>query len=147
MTIKTKDAASAARISALPKSSFPFFEKLNPCISLLFSGASGATTTANSVEIDIKVKNGILHEIDTILLSAKPPTETPGDLIEVATKSGKFTRILKAIADLGLTEKFKTIEAATIFAPTDDLFEKLEKEKPGFIENLTNETKLEIVSR
>ena len=88
-----------------------------------------------------------MHEIDTILLSAKPPIETPGDLIEVATKSGNFKRILKAIDDLELTEKFKTIEAATIFAPTDDLFEKLEKEKPGFIANLTKEQKLAIVSR
>ena len=96
---------------------------------------------------NIIAKNGIIHQVDTILLSAEPPIDSPGALIEVATKSGKFTKILKAIADLGLTENFKNIEAATIFAPTDDLFEKLEKENPGFIENLTNETKLALVSR
>ena len=46
LTIKTEDAATwqfngvalcAAQISALPKSSFPFYEKLIPCISLLVS--------------------------------------------------------------------------------------------------------------
>ena len=110
-------------------------------------GASGATTTANSVEINIKVKNGIIHEIDTILLSAKPPIETPGDLIEVATKLGNFTRILKAIADLGLTETFKTIEAATVFAPSDDVFAELEKKNPKIIEDLTSKQKLALISR
>ena len=133
--------------SVLTKSLFPFYEKQNPCISLFFSGASGATTTTNSVEIDIKIKNGIVHEIDTVLVSAKPPIETTGDLIEVATKEGKFTRILQAIADLNLTETFKTIEAATVFAPSDDVFAKLEKENPKIIENLTPEQKLALVSR
>ena len=108
---------------------------------------NGATTTATVLNPNIKAKNGIIHSVDTILLSPEPTIETPGDLIEVATKLGNFTRILKAIADLGLTEKFKAIEEATIFAPTDDLFEKLEKEKPGFFENLTNETKLALISR
>ena len=137
----------AAQISALPKSSFLFNEKLNPCISLFFSGASGATTTANSIEIDIKVKNGIIHEIDTILLSAKPPIETPGDLIEVATKSGNFKKILQAIDDVGLTEKFKTIEAATVFAPSDKVFDELEVASPGLIGNLTKEQKIALISR
>ena len=155
LTIKTEDAANwqykagclyAIQISALSKFSFPFYEKPNPCISLFFSGASGAKTTANSVEINIKIKSGIIHEIDTVLLSAKPPIETPGDLIEVATKLNKFTRILKAIADLNMTETFKTVEA-TVFAPSDDVFAELEKENPKIIENLTDEQKLALISR
>ena len=32
-----------------------------------------------------------------------------GDLIQVATESGKFTRLLKAATDLGLVEKFNNI--------------------------------------
>ena len=108
---------------------------------------SGATITANSVEIDIKVKNGIIHEIDTILLSAKPPIETTGDLIEVATKLGNFKRILKAIDDVGLTEQFKNIEAATVFAPSDGVFDDLEVAKPGLIGELTKEEKIALISR
>ena len=108
---------------------------------------SGATITANSIEIDIKVKNGIIHEIDTILLSAKPPIETPGDLIEVATKLGNFKRILKAIDDVGLTEEFKNIEAATVFAPSDKVFDELEVASPGLIGKLTKEQKIALISR
>ena len=67
-----------------------------------------------------------------------------GDLVQVATESGKLTRLLKDITDLELVEKFKSIEAATIFAPSDDVFEKLPE---GTIENLTKEQKLAITSR
>ena len=110
-------------------------------------GASGATTTADSVEINIEVKNGIIHEIDTILLSAKPPIETLGNLIDVATKLGNFKRILKAIDDVGLTEQFKTIEAATVFAPSDKVFDELEVASPGLIGKLTKDEKIAIISR
>ena len=96
---------------------------------------------------NIKAKNGIIHSVDTILLSPEPTIETPGDLIEVATKLKKFTRILKAIADLKLTEKFKAIGAATVFAPSDAVFAELEKENPKIIENLTDEQKLALISR
>ena len=115
--------------------------------SLFFLGASGATTTANSVEINIKVKNGIMHEIDTIILSAKPPIETLGNLLDVATKLGNFKRILKAIDDVGLTEQFKTIEAATVFAPSDKVFDELEVASPGLIGKLTKDDKIALISR
>ena len=67
-----------------------------------------------------------------------------GDLVQVATESGKLTRLLKDITDLELVEKFKSIEAATIFAPSDEVFDKLPE---GTIENLTKEQKLAITSR
>ena len=117
-------------------------KKVDGKVQVVFDEKTATVKTPNII-----AKNGIIHEVDTILLSPETPIETTGDLIEVATKLGNFKKILQAIDDVGLTEKFKTIEAATIFAPTDDLFEKLEKEKPGFIGNLTKETKLAIVSR
>lgn len=110
-------------------------------------GASGATTKANSVEINIKVKNGIIHEIDTILLSPEPPIETPGNLIEVLEKAEKFKKILKAIEDVGLTDQFKNIAVATVFAPSDKVFDELEVASPGLIGNLTKEQKIALISR
>ena len=80
-------------------------------------------------------------------MSAKPPIETTGDLIEVATKLGNFKRILKAIDDVGLTEQFKTIEAATVFAPSDKVFDELEVASPGLIGKLTKEQKIALISR
>ena len=106
---------------------------------------SGATTTANSVEIDVKVKNGIVHEIDTILLSAKstiePPTE---DLIQALTTAGEFTQLIKAITNAGLTDELKSIAAATIFAPNDDAFKKL---PAGTIEGLSPEDFKKVIKR
>ena len=67
-----------------------------------------------------------------------------GDLVQVATESGKLTRLLKDITDLELVEKFKSIEAATIFAPSDEVFDKLPE---GTIENLPKEQRLAITSR
>ena len=67
-----------------------------------------------------------------------------GDLIKIATEHGKLERILKAVVDLGLGDKFKSLEAVTIFAPSDEVFAKLPK---GTMEALTKEQKSAIVSR
>ena len=154
LAIKTEDAAStligglcAAKISPLPKSLISFYEKLNPCISLSSSWVlfSGATITANSVEINVKVKTGIIHEIDTILWSAKSPIEPPTeDLIQALTTAGDFTELIKAITNAGLTEELKTIAAATIFAPNDDAFKKL---PAGTIEGLSPEDLKKVIKR
>ena len=80
-------------------------------------------------------------------MSNEPPIETPGNLIEVATKSGNFKKILQVIDDAGLTEQFKTIEAATVFAPSDGVFDDLEVAKPGLIGKLTKEEKIALISR
>ena len=74
---------------------------------------------------DIKAKNGIIHEVDTILFSPETPIETTGNLIEVLEKATKFTELLKALTTVGLTENLKTIALATIFAPNDDAFKTL----------------------
>ena len=108
--------------------------------------ANGAPTSATVKTPNIIAKNGIIHEVDNILLETPTPAPT-GDLIEVATNLKNFTRILKAIADLKLTEKFKAIGAATVFAPSDAVFAELEKENPKIIENLTDEQKLALISR
>ena len=83
----------------------------------------GKTATVKTP--DIKAKNGIIHEIDTILLSPEPPIENPGNLIEVLEKAAKFTELLTALTKVGLTEKLKTITLATIFAPNDDALKTL----------------------
>ena len=79
-----------------------------------------------------------------IILSVSAKDSTLGDLIKVATKHGKLEHILKAANDLGLADKFKTNEAITIFAPSDEVFDKLPK---GTIEDLTKKEKSAIVSR
>merc|ERR1712241_1049381 len=77
---------------------------------------------------------------------APPVTRTaaPGDLVDVAVGAGKFTTLVKLVSDLGLVETLKGVEAATVFAPSDDAFAKL---PAGTLESLTPEQAKTIVAR
>merc|ERR1712079_971507 len=77
---------------------------------------------------------------------APPATRTaaPGDLVDVAVGAGKFTTLVKLVSDLGLVETLKGVEAATIFAPSDDAFAKLPE---GTLESLTPEQAKAIVAQ
>merc|ERR1711997_759141 len=79
---------------------------------------------------------------------APPPpatrTAAAGDLVDVAVGAGKFTTLVKLVSDLGLVETLKGVEAATIFAPSDDAFAKL---PAGPLESLTPEQAKTIVAR
>merc|ERR1711988_1756988 len=65
-----------------------------------------------------------------------------GDLVAVA--AGSFKTLVKLVGDLGLVETLKGVEAATVFAPSDDAFAKL---PPGTLESLTPEQAKAIVAR
>merc|ERR1711994_1057008 len=73
-----------------------------------------------------------------------PRTAAPGDLVDVAVGAGKFTTLVKLVSDLGLVETLKGVEAATIFAPSDDAFAKL---PAGTLESLTPEQAKAIVAQ
>merc|ERR1711879_931963 len=67
-----------------------------------------------------------------------------GDLVDVAVAAGSFKTLVKLVGDLGLVETLKGVEAATVFAPSDDAFAKLPK---GTLESLTPEQAKAIVAR
>merc|ERR1712149_142054 len=67
-----------------------------------------------------------------------------GDLVDVAVAAGSFTTLVKLVGDLGLVDTLKGVEAATVFAPSDDAFAKL---PPGTLESLTPEQAKAIVAR
>merc|ERR1712193_330272 len=73
-----------------------------------------------------------------------PRTAAVGDLVDVAVGAGKFTTLVKLVGDLGLVQTLKEVEAATIFAPSDDAFAKL---PAGTLESLTPEQAKTIVAR
>merc|ERR1711997_1015614 len=78
---------------------------------------------------------------------APPPatrTAAVGDLVDVAIGAGKFTTLVKLVSDLGLVETLRGVEAATIFAPSDDAFAKL---PAGTLESLTPEQAKAIVAQ
>merc|ERR1719331_463375 len=71
-------------------------------------------------------------------------TSAVGDLVDVAVGAGAFTTLVKIVGDLGLVETLKGVEAATIFAPSDEAFAKL---PAGTIESLTPEQAKAIIAR
>jgi len=73
-----------------------------------------------------------------------PRTATAGDLVDVAIGAGSFTTLVKLVSDLGLVETLRGVEAATIFAPSDDAFAKL---PAGTLESLTPEQAKAIVAQ
>merc|ERR1711994_751732 len=52
-------------------------------------------------------------------------TAAPGNLVEVASKLDGFTTLVALVKELGLVETLSNVEAATVFAPTDDAFAKI----------------------
>lgn len=64
---------------------------------------------------------------------APTPTPTPepagNTLLDVAKSAGTFATLLKAIEAAGLTETFQGPGPYTLFAPTDEAFAKLPKER------------------
>merc|ERR1712214_217189 len=71
-------------------------------------------------------------------------TAAVGDLVDVAVGAGSFTTLVKIVGDLGLVETLKGVEAATIFAPSDEAFAKLPE---GTLESLTPEQAKAIIAR
>merc|ERR1739838_123890 len=104
--------------------------------------------TVNVVTADVGASNGVIHVIDNVIVGAPEPaparTAALGDLVDVAVGAGAFTTLVKIVGDLGLVETLMGVEAATIFAPSDEAFAKL---PAGTLESLTPEQAKAIIAR
>lgn len=76
---------------------------------------------SNVVATDIACDNGIIHVIDEVLL----PSEQ--SIPEVAKAAGNFSTLLAAVSTAELAETLSGKGPFTVFAPTDEAFEKLPK--------------------
>merc|ERR1712012_1082271 len=101
---------------------------------------------SNVVTADVMASNGVVHVIDNVILPAPAAKEAPalGDIVDVAVGAGSFTTLVKIVQDLGLVQTLKDSPALTVFAPTDDAFNKL---PAGTLESLTPEQAKAIVVR
>merc|ERR1712176_1271385 len=68
---------------------------------------------------DVLASNGIVHVVDKVLM---PPTP-PGDITEVAEEQG-FSKLVSALTKAELADTLKGDGPFTVFAPTDEAFEK-----------------------
>merc|ERR1712242_663973 len=88
--------------------------------------------TVNVVTADVGASNGVIHVIDNVIVGAPEPAPAKA----AAVGAGSFTTLVKLVGDLGLVETLKGVEAATVFAPSDEAFAKL---PAGTLESLTTE--------
>jgi uncharacterized surface protein with fasciclin (FAS1) repeats len=101
---------------------------------------------AQVIITDIEASNGLIHVIDTVLL---PPADEPAtmpetgavlqpemDIVETAVENGSFTTLVAAVQAAELVDTLKSEGPFTVFAPTDDAFNKL---PDGTIEALLND--------
>lgn len=91
---------------------------------------------AKVILTDIEASNGVIHVIDSVLL---PPSEMM-DIVDTAVADGRFTTLVTAVQAAGLVETLKGEGPFTVFAPTDDAFEKL---PAGTVDNLLKPENIE----
>lgn len=90
---------------------------------LRFSAAAGNGISVNGTKVaraDIKVANGVIHIIESVLLPAEA-----ANIVTTAEKAGQFGTLLKALEAAGLTETLQGDGPFTVLAPTDDAFARL----------------------
>ena len=99
-------------------------------INVSFSDGNLFINGAQVVTKDIVTTNGTVHLIDTVLM---PPT---GNIVEVAIKDGRFTKLVEAVQAANLVDTLANPDAEfTVFAPTDAAFDALGN---GVFESLIN---------
>jgi len=89
---------------------------------------------------DIMASNGVIHVIDTVLLP--PAEEEPlGSIVDIAVADGRFETLVAAVGAAGLAETLSGEGPFTVFAPTDDAFDKLpEGTVEGLLEDIPSLT-------
>jgi transforming growth factor-beta-induced protein len=86
--------------------------------------AESVTLNGNTglVQTDIVADNGVIHAIDMVLLPPEPKT-----VVDIAVEDGRFHTLVRALEKAHLVETLQGEGPFTVFAPTDEAFDKLPK--------------------
>ena len=101
-------------------------------VEIMLEGDAVMINNAQVIITDILADNGVIHVIDTVLL----PPEELGSIVDIAVEDGRFTTLVTALQAADLVETLSGEGPFTVFAPTDDAFEKLPE---GTIEALLDD--------
>ena len=72
------------------------------------------------------------------------PSVDPKNIVDVAIEAGNFKTLVQLLTDLDLVDTLRSEDAQTIFAPSDEAFEKLPE---GTLKSLTDKQAKAIVLR
>lgn len=78
---------------------------------------------AKITDTDIMATNGVIHLIDTIIIPES------AQHINQALKTQNFTKFQELVQEAGMADAMDSLENATVFAPSDEAFEKPETKK------------------
>lgn len=90
---------------------------VNGDLILNLNGNRQATVTIT----DIEATNGVIHVIDAVL----DPGDAVESIVDTAVANGSFTTLVAALQAAGLDDDLVGPGPYTVFAPTDDAFNKL----------------------
>jgi len=114
-------------------------------VDLGFKNGALLVEKSRVVTANIETTNGVIHVIDTVLIPEN------GTIVDVASSAGSFSTLLAAAKAAGLAGALAGDGPFTVFAPTDEAFEKLGQGtisdllKPRNRERLANILKLHVV--
>jgi len=84
---------------------------------------------AQVIITDIVADNGVIHVIDSVLLPGEAEEaeeeESLGTIVDIAVADGRFETLVAAVVAADLAETLSSEGPFTVFAPTDDAFDKL----------------------
>ncbi len=94
---------------------------LGESVEIKVEGDAVMINDAQVIITDIVADNGVIHVVDTVLL----PPEPLGSIVDIAVEDGRFTTLVTALQAADLVETLSGEGPFTVFAPTDDAFNKL----------------------
>jgi transforming growth factor-beta-induced protein len=91
--------------------------------------------TARVVIPDVNASNGVIHAINAVLvppslLQAPAPAPTKS-IVEIAVGNPDFSTLVSLVQKAGLVEAISAAGPFTVFAPTNEAFDKLAKAAPA----------------
>jgi uncharacterized surface protein with fasciclin (FAS1) repeats len=91
--------------------------------SVTIKGANSAKV----IKADIMATNGVVHEVDAVLIpeNFKAPQCGSGNIAETAVATKSLSTLVAALGAANLTDTFTGDTVYTVFAPTNDAFDKL----------------------
>ncbi len=91
--------------------------------------------TAQVVVPDVKASNGVIHAINAVVVPpslSQPPAPTPTQsIVQIAAGNPDFSTLVSLVQKAGLVEAISAPGPFTVFAPTNEAFEKLAKAAPA----------------
>ena len=80
---------------------------------------------------NVKASNGVIHAINTVLV---PPSLTQAptqSIVQIAAGNPRFSTLVSLVQKAGLVQALSGAGPVTVFAPTNEAFEKLAKAAPA----------------